>query len=108
MGEVGDQSRTGPDGTRVLRVAEEIREPAVAELSIDDLNRYGELKRIHENERLPQSFRSADRRYRAWLERGSPPAGPGADFVKGCELRDHLLKHDYTITDWRSSDASAG
>ena len=70
-----------------------------AELSIDDLNRYGELKRIHEHERLPQSFRNADRRYRAWLERGSPPAQPGADFVEGCELRDHLLTHDYTITD---------
>ena len=70
-----------------------------AELSIDDLNRYGELKRIHENERLPQSFRSADRRYRAWLERGSPPAQPGADFAEGSELRDHLLTHDYTITD---------
>ena len=70
-----------------------------AELSIDDLNRYGELKRTHENERLAQSFRNADRRYRAWLERGSPPAEPGADFAEGCELRDYLLKHDYTITD---------
>ncbi len=28
MGEVGDQSRTGSDGTRVLRLAEEVREAA--------------------------------------------------------------------------------
>ena len=70
-----------------------------AELSIDDLNRYGELKRIHESGHPPHSFRNTDRRYRAWLERGSPAAEPGADFVEGCELRDHLLTHDYTITD---------
>ena len=70
-----------------------------AELSIDDLNRYGELKRIHESGHLAHSFRNTDRRYRAWLERGAPPAGPGADFAFGCELRDHLLTHDYTITD---------
>ena len=70
-----------------------------AELSIDDLNRYGELKRIHENGQPAHSFRNPDRRYRAWLERGSPAAEPGADFAEGGEFRDHLLKHDYTITD---------
>ena len=70
-----------------------------AELSIDDLNRYGELKRIHENGHPAHSFRNTDRRYRAWLERGSPPAEPGTDFIEGCELRNHLLTHDYTITD---------
>ena len=36
-----------------------------AELSIDDLNRYGELKRIHESGHPPHSFRNTGRRRRS-------------------------------------------
>ena len=70
-----------------------------AELSVEDINRYAELRQIHENHAQAHSFRNPDRRYRDWLERGSPPAEPGADFAEGCELRELLLRHDYTLAD---------
>ena len=70
-----------------------------AELSVEDINRYAELRRIHENEGPGYQFRTTDRRYRAWLERGAPAEEPGADFAEGCELRELLLKHDYTLAD---------
>lgn len=70
-----------------------------AELSVQDIDRYAELRRIHEDEGPGYRFRRAERRYRTWLERGSPLVEPGGDFAEGCELREVLLKHDYTLAD---------
>lgn len=70
-----------------------------AELSVQDIDRYAELRRIHEDEGVSRQFRTTERRYRGWLERGSQPVEPGADFAEGCELRELLLKHDYTLAD---------
>ena len=70
-----------------------------AELSVADIDRYAELRRIHEDEGVSRQFRTTERRYRAWLERGSQPVEPGSDFAEDCELRELLLKHDYTLAD---------
>lgn len=70
-----------------------------AELSVQDIDRYAALRRIHEDEGVSRQFRTTERRYRAWLERGSQPVEPGADFAEGCKLRELLLKHDYTLAD---------
>ena len=42
------------------------------EHSGEDIDHYAELRCIHEHEGLANRFRTTDRRYGAWLERGSP------------------------------------
>ncbi len=43
--------------------------------------------------------KGTNRRYRNWLDEGSPPWEPGADLARACRYREILLDRDYALAD---------